>query len=197
MSPIERWRRGRLGGRDRAEAERLIASEYQRTYAYLCYRTDPETAADLCQETFRAAWSGIDSLRSERYVGSWLRKIAHHVYLRAGRRRGHRVVPLQEGLEATDPSPGPLERVIDDDRRSRLLEGLRRLDPDVRDVIELVYLQGNRMREAAGILNIPLGTVQSRSNRGLTQLRDFLKHEEEFHAKPRDSKTRTGTARPR
>lgn len=52
------------------------------------------------------------------------------------------------------------------------LEGsLRRLSPERRRVVRLVYAQGRTHAQVAAETGLPLGTVKSHARRGLAQLR--------------------------
>ncbi|NJN00695.1 MAG: hypothetical protein HC793_03640 [Aquincola sp.] len=41
-------------------------------------------------------------------------------------------------------------------------------------VVQLVYFQGLKYREAAETLNVPVGTIKSRGHRGRAMLREAL-----------------------
>lgn len=60
-----------------------------------------------------------------------------------------------------------------DETRQRLIRQLDRLPELQRTVIERAYLQGFSLREIAGQLDAPLGTVKSALSRGLARLRDL------------------------
>ena len=56
-------------------------------------------------------------------------------------------------------------------RRDELLEQVRRLPPDLREVVACRYLLELSEAETAAALQIPVGTVKSRLHRALTVLR--------------------------
>ena len=60
-----------------------------------------------------------------------------------------------------------------DESRERLIRQLARLPELQRTVIESAYLQGFSLREIAGQLDAPLGTVKSALSRGLARLREL------------------------
>ena len=45
----------------------------------------------------------------------------------------------------------------------------------MRDVVNLVYYQGLKYREAAETLNVPVGTIKSRMNTAANRLYEFWK----------------------
>ncbi|HEU4889124.1 MAG TPA: RNA polymerase sigma factor, partial [Thermoanaerobaculia bacterium] len=56
-------------------------------------------------------------------------------------------------------------------QRERLLSSLERLSPASRAVVTLHYLEEMPLHDVAAVLELPLGTVKSRLNYGLVQLR--------------------------
>lgn len=73
--------------------------------------------------------------------------------------------PPGQGTEAT-----ALRRAADAETR----EVLDELNADQRRVIELSFYSGYSQSEIAGMLELPLGTVKARMNRGLTRMRNAL-----------------------
>lgn len=62
-------------------------------------------------------------------------------------------------------------------------EILKKLDPDYRTIIDLLYFEGYSQAEAAGRLNIPLGTVKTRSRAAILKLRMLFDRETEWTLK--------------
>ncbi len=73
-----------------------------------------------------------------------------------------------------DASAGPEDMVVNR-QFDEVVEGAyRALPEDFRSVIDLVDLAGLSYQEAAGVLQIPLGTVMSRLHRGRKRIREAL-----------------------
>jgi RNA polymerase sigma-70 factor (ECF subfamily) len=75
------------------------------------------------------------------------------------------LVDLLEGNEKD-----PLENVSQLERGQWVQEALDGLSESMRSVVHLVYYQGMKYREAAEILDIPVGTVKSRLHAAIVKL---------------------------
>lgn len=132
---------------------------------------DPSDADDATQLVFLAAWRSRDRFDPTRgEVPVWLLGIARHVaadLLTARAREARRREAASRGRPVTAvPDPA-------DDVAARVdMEGaLRRLAPERRRVVRLVYAQDRTHAQVAAETGLPLGTVKSHARRGLAQLR--------------------------
>ena len=67
---------------------------------------------------------------------------------------------------------GPSDSAIREER-SRLVRGtLDQLPESMNAVIQLVYYQGMKYREAAEVLDVPVGTIKSRLHAAVSKLTD-------------------------
>jgi RNA polymerase sigma-70 factor (ECF subfamily) len=172
MADTERNLVGRFQHGEAGAFEQLFASYGDRVYR-LCYRLcgHPADAEDLAQEVFVAAYQGLDRFAGRSSLTTWLYRIA---CFRWGQLRGRRPqdsVPLDAELDgavtAPDPAPGHIERLA-------LEEALNRLPEPLREAFVLVKGEGLKYREAAQVLGIPQGTVQSRVHDAVARLRALL-----------------------
>ena len=138
---------------------------------------DRALAEDLAQETFLHAWRGFDGLRDPAGAKAWLLAILAHQTASWGRKRRHRVVPidaLPASDEPGDPAPGPADAVERREQRRFLADALARLADDGRQILVLRYYAELTVPEIARIIGCPEGTVKSRLHRALDQLRRLL-----------------------
>jgi RNA polymerase sigma-70 factor (ECF subfamily) len=132
---------------------------------------NPAEREDLVQDTFERALRhlarGNEPVRNAR---AWLVTILRNAFI--DRMRVVRSMPLDdEDLPAPDPEPQPAwADVTLVDVRAALAE----IDPDLRAVFELHYLEGMRYREIAARLSVPENTVASRLFRARKAVRAQL-----------------------
>ena len=69
----------------------------------------------------------------------------------------------------------PLEYTEKKQRFSLLKNAIDRLDPDLKEVLVLVSMEGMSYEEVAHMQDIPVGTVKSKLFRARMMLRKFLK----------------------
>jgi RNA polymerase sigma-70 factor, ECF subfamily len=75
---------------------------------------------------------------------------------------------------ATVLSESPMEEVVQIERSRLVLEALEQLSTKEREVLNMAYYQGLSQSEIAQQLGTALGTVKSRTRRGLLKLRQAL-----------------------
>ncbi len=140
----------------------------------LC-RNDEHGAEDLAQDFLvRALGVGAETLESpEQWGAAVLSNLARSSWARAYRSRE---LPVAEDMADGTPDLAPdlaLERA---QCISMLRKHLRRLPQHYRSALELTYLQGLSLAEAATRQGVPYGTLRARRQRGLRKLRAQLKN---------------------
>jgi RNA polymerase sigma-70 factor, ECF subfamily len=156
-----------------ASAFAAIAEE-NRPYLYriaLRLSGKPEIAKDLVQETLYRGWNHFDQFQEGTHATTWLTAILQHLfydYLRHEKvvRKAEPLLTIEQEVEC-DPV---VSRVSD----AELHAAIHALDPELRKLVELCYLQKKRHREAAAALGIPIGTVGTRLMRARKQLHALL-----------------------
>lgn len=118
-------------------------------------------ADDLVQDTVERALRNLDRFTPDTRMDSWLFKIAQNLWidrLRAMRVRGGTVDLDQAAHAAFDGVRAAEAHTL----LSATLRALGELPNEQREVVALVLIEGISYREAADILDVPIGTVTSR-----------------------------------
>lgn len=166
----------RVAERDRAAFE-LLYHRYVRSIFGLALRRlrDRGRAEDAVQDVFAAIWRSAGSYRPERGPAApWLYAVARNAIVDRFRGSGEPVVELPELVSA---EAGPHERAEASFVSWRVHRALEELPRRERDVIELAYWSGMSQSEIADYLNVPLGTVKTRTRSGLARLSELLEEE--------------------
>jgi RNA polymerase sigma-70 factor (ECF subfamily) len=131
---------------------------------------DRAVSEEILQDTMLAAWRGAGSFRGDSSVRSWLIAIARRQA--RDRRRRHRMHTVGDQALNGQPSgtPGPEHVALDRAEVAEVAAAIRQLAPAHREVLGLVFGAGLSLREAAGVLGVPVGTVKSRMGAARTAL---------------------------
>ena len=173
-SDSELLRRCRAG--DQVAWGELVARHTRKVFG-LAYRFvgRVDEAEDLTQETFVKVYQNLERYRdSDGSFPTWLMTVARNQAIDHYRRRKEerlRRTDEPEGMDTlSSPDEGPLHRLEREQRIQLVRRGLATLPVDLREPLILCDLQGLPYEEAATILQVPLGTVKSRINRGRQEL---------------------------
>ncbi|MBW8848559.1 MAG: sigma-70 family RNA polymerase sigma factor [Burkholderiales bacterium] len=147
----------------------MLVLKYQRRVERLLSRSvrDPADVADLCQETFLAAYRALPAFRGESAFYTWVYRIAINA---AKRHRAHQR-PMEsldddEGTFGTDASPSddatPEALLASRQLALGLNEAVEALADDQRRALLLREVDGLSYDEIGDLMNCPPGTVRSR-----------------------------------
>jgi RNA polymerase sigma-70 factor, ECF subfamily len=171
---------------NRAAFEELVHRHERKLHGYLrAFLGDAQLAEDAFQGTFLQVHLKCRQFEAGRRLGPWLYKIATnqaHDLLRRNRR--HRAVSLDGALCGngrskkdaslldflTDGVAGPAERLESAEDRQRIWSAVEQLPTHLKELLILVMFQGLKYREAADVLEIPVGTVKSRMHDAIGRL---------------------------
>lgn len=133
---------------------------------------DRGRAEDATQETFTSVWRSASSYRAERGPGApWLYAVARNAIVDRTRARSE---PPTEAPDEPSSEPGPPEEAERSWLAWRVHRALQELPDHERTLLELAYWSGLSQSEIAEFLNIPLGTVKTRTRSALGRLADAL-----------------------
>jgi RNA polymerase sigma-70 factor (ECF subfamily) len=153
--------------------EKLAAQHYRDLYRFAFSLTRSESdASDLTQQTFYLWATKGSQMRNAANVKSWLFTTLHREFLQTRRRQAR--FPHQQIEETLDELPQVTCEAVNRIDGQTLLGYLANLEDHLQAPLVLFYLEDLQYREIAEILEIPLGTVQSRIARGKAQLYQAL-----------------------
>jgi len=152
---------------------RRLQEEIPALRRYARYLTrDADRADDLVQDSLERAiakrrlWHKPESLRP------WLFAVLHNVHLNQIRRQTRQPaeVPLDQVFPQASRSEGQTNTVM----IGQVMAALDHLEPQQREVLVLVAVEGLHYKEVAMVLGLPTGTVMSRLSRARERLRRTL-----------------------
>lgn len=124
-------------------------------------------ADDLVQTVVERAWRHIGQLEPGAVLGPWMFGIMKNAWIddrRARARRGEVALPEDSGAH-------PVISPVDTDTTLwSVSAALEKLPEEQRLAVALVLVEGMSYKEAAELLEIPIGTLTSRLARGRTAL---------------------------
>jgi RNA polymerase sigma-70 factor (ECF subfamily) len=131
-------------------------------------------ADDLCQAAIERALKSRDQWQQGTRLDSWMYRITRNLWIDERRAAGRRGVqtPIDDkvvqiaGDGAAEVEAGALRGDVDG--------AMARLPDEQREVVMLILVEGYAYREAADILEVPIGTVTSRLARGRETLMFYL-----------------------
>jgi RNA polymerase sigma-70 factor (ECF subfamily) len=167
----------RIASRDGRAFETLYRRYARPVYALALRRLgNRESAEEAVQETFTAVWRSARSFRPERgTASSWLYAIARNAVVDRFRARPE---PLAEPPDQIAEEAGPAERAEHGWLAWRVHRAVEELPEREREVLELAYWHELSQSEVAERLEIPLGTVKTRTRSALARLAGILQDEE-------------------
>ncbi len=128
-------------------------------------------ADDLVQVAVERGLLHLDQLRPGTRLESWMFGIVRNAWIdetRSRRRRDKLLLPEELGEQVADSSSeAPIQRLSID-------AALARLPEEQRLAVALVLIEGLAYKEAAAVLEVPIGTVTSRLARGRETLETLL-----------------------
>ena len=167
----------RVGERDSAAFEELYR-RFGRPVLSLAVRRlrDRGRAEDATQETFAAIWRAAATYRPERGPGApWIYAVARNAIVNQTRIRSE---PAVEVPDSPSEEPGPPEHAESEWVSWRVHRALEELPEQQRTLIQLAYWSELSQSEIASQLDMPLGTVKTRTRAALARLAELLDHEQ-------------------
>lgn len=160
---------------DRRAFGRLV-EEYQpqlRRFLLNMAGGDAALAADLAQDTFIKAYTGIRSYQGVAGFKTWLYRIACNEFCSYRRKRREELAPPDAGaaMEAVAPDSNAAS-----DARMDMEHCLRRLSEPERTVVLLFYMEDQPIKKISKITGMPEGTIKSHLSRAKKKMADTMQH---------------------
>jgi RNA polymerase sigma-70 factor (ECF subfamily) len=133
---------------------------------------DAAEAEDVAQDVFLHGMRKLPQLRDVRCFAGWLRQIAVRLALNRLSRRRSAAAGLAGLANVPAACAGPLVALLEAEVRGQVREGLTRLRPLDREVLEAFYLHGQSLQEISASLAAPLGTIKRRLHTARQRLRE-------------------------
>lgn len=172
------WARAQAGD---AHAYGVLFERHLRAVHNFCFRrtADAALAEDLTSAVFAEVWEsrGRTTL-SQPSLLPWLLGVAHNLlrnHWRTARRQRaalQRLAPIQD---TPDHAESVAERVDAEQRMRAVRAAIERLPRREQDVIELCVWAALSPTDAAVVLGVPVGTVNSRLHRGRARLESLMR----------------------
>jgi RNA polymerase sigma factor (sigma-70 family) len=162
---------------DGAAFETLVRRHERVVRGFLARLAGSDRADDLAQETFLTAWTKASAFAGQGRYRGWLLRIGWTSFLMDNRGRGRRLPAYAgtgEAPEQADRSDAERDLIVED--------ALARLKEADRAAVILCLVLGHSHREAAEILDMPLGTLKTRVARGSAQLLELLGDDDDSDA---------------
>ena len=165
-----------------AEAFNELVNRHHSKIYGLAYRMlgNPEDAADATQETFLEAYKSVKTFQFQSQFGTWLYRIGINTcqqYIRKSQANERKLTAYTREAEirgAASENDSPERAAIQTEQNEVVQEAISQLPPKQREVVTLYYMQHLKYREIAEILNCSEGTVASRLNQALKNLKRKL-----------------------
>ena len=140
-------------------------------FAFSLARTEAD-ARDLTQQTFYIWATKGNQLRDISKIKSWLFTTLHREFLSI--RRKYSRLEYSESIDEDEDSAAISPELVNSIDAARLVELLQQVKEPYRSAITLFYMEDYSYKEIAEILDVPIGTIQSRISRGVGQLQRLI-----------------------
>ena len=150
---------------------------------------NPQAAEDLVADVFGKAWKSFHQFERGTNMRAWLYRILTNTYINEYRRKVRTGTPVaidqydnqdefyiynkiagSQISEEEDPANAVLAKFAEQD----IINAMEQLPEGYRETVILSDLQGLSYEEIAQSLDVPIGTVRSRLNRGRRHLQKAL-----------------------
>ncbi|MGD2246579.1 MAG: RNA polymerase sigma factor [Candidatus Aminicenantes bacterium] len=158
-----------------AYSKRVFNMAYQFAGSY-------EEAEDLTQEIFFKLYNSLSKYDFTKNFSAWLLTMSKNYLIDQYRKTKWEKKTRDDFNEhclAASEMENPEYSAVLEENKKLVWQGFNHLSSDLRVAVILRDIQGKSYDEIAEVLELPLGTVKSRVNRGRLQLAKVLKQKKE------------------
>lgn len=155
------------------ETELLALLPRLRRFAQSLSRNNAD-ADDLCQRALEKALNARTQWEAGTRMDSWMYRIMRNCWIdtaRARTRAGETFAGEEAGLNVAGDGAATVEAGV---VRSEIDRAMNTLPDEQREAVALVLVEGMAYKDAADVLDIPMGTLTSRLVRGRQALMTML-----------------------
>ena len=166
------------------DKKRQFAEVYEREadglFRFSLLRTsNREQARDIVQDTFMRFWQSLIDGKEITHERAFLYKITRNLiidwYRKAKSESLDALTENEEGDTNEFPDTEAHGRVTFSAEACEIISAIAKLEPTYRDVVYFRYVEEMPPQEIGKLLDLSANTVSVRINRGLEQLRTYLK----------------------
>lgn len=157
-----------------AKSLSLFVKRWHTKLIWFSFQTihDTDDAQDIVQESWSGIISGLQNLNEIRTYKSWMFKVIRNKSIDRIRKMQREQIAMenfkQEGID--------IEQFSDNVQNSEIvIKVLQTLSSELKEVLQLFYLERQTVEEISGLLGVPKGTVKSRLFRAREQMKTALK----------------------
>lgn len=170
---------------DNIEAFEILVKRYKDALVNFAFRFigDKEAAVDIAQDALLRFYLNKDSYKSFAKFSTWIYTIAANLAKNELKRRKRRQIfsirsskDDEQDFDIKDEKNFAPDTLADSKLKNKFIQrALMKLKPVYREAVILRDIQDLPYEEIAKILNLSIGTVKSRINRGRALLQKYLK----------------------
>ena len=161
----------------RVEAFDLLVERHRRTVYQLCYRFvgNHEDAADLAQDVFVRAFTGLSRFKGDSSIRTWLYRVSVNVSLNRVTAKRPATEPMDHRDHADSRAVDPLDAAARGQQAARVRQAIRRLPPKQRATLVLRVYQDLSYEEIARVLGGTVGAVKANFFHALGNLKRMVR----------------------
>lgn len=174
MTSDERSLIAKAKDNDKEAFAALVGQHQNRIFAFIMRMTaNRETALDLTQDTFLAAYQNLNTFRGEASFSTWLFQIAGNK-VKNFRKKAQRESPLPSNYDQVPSSADPGTDWEQKEQNRRLLKAISDLPEKQKAAFNLRFLEQFKFEEIAQIQHCSVSAVKTNFAEAVKKLKDKL-----------------------